>query len=204
MALDIRIDDDIASLGRWVNDIKQKALGPATRKALNKTLDVTRTEMNRQFREHRKIKIGELKKKYQRVNKARGNKVHRMVAEVIPSIKAVSLIRFVVGKKEPRAQKGISVRRRRKLRTEVRPGKKLRRSHLFIAKGRGGNYQVFQRMRSKRFPIGKRSIPSFARLFKTANMGGPLEAFAGRRWPIEWTRAIEFEMLKLKQKGKIR
>jgi hypothetical protein len=200
MSLDIRIDHDIENLKQFMSGIKLKALPKATRKALNKTLDLTRTRMNREFRDERKIKIGELKKRFQKVNRARGNRIAQMIAEVIPSIRSVSLIKFVVGKKEPRRQSGISVRRRRLLRTEVRPGKKLKRAKLFIARGRGGNYQVFQRMRSKRFPIGKRAVPSFAKLFKRTGMGKRLEAFAGKKWPVEWTRAIEFEMNKIKTK----
>jgi hypothetical protein len=198
MSLDIRIDHEIGKLTEFLTDIKTKALPAATRKALNKTLDLARTQMNKDFRQERKIKIGELKKKFQRVKKARGNAITRMVAEVIPSMRRPSLIRFVVGQKTPRSQKGISVRRRRALRTQVRPGRKIKRKHLFIARGKGGAYQVFQRMRSKRFPIGKRSVPSFAHVFRTTGMGRRLESFAKKKWPVEWSRAIEFQMRKIK------
>jgi hypothetical protein len=203
MSLDIRIDHDIEKVIDQFKSLKKNAIPKATRRALNKTLDKSRTRMNQEFREKRKIKIGELRKQFQRVNRAKGNRITRMVAEVIPSIKAVSLIRFVVGKKEPRRQAGISVRRRRLIRTEVRPGKKLKRAHLFIARGRGGKFQVFQRMGSKRAPIGKRSVPSFARLYLRTGMGRTLNAFASKVWPVEWGRAVQLELDKgFNKKGK--
>jgi len=83
------------------------------------------------------------------------------------------------------------------LRVEVRPGRRVTLKSAFIAKGRGGNNQIFRRRTSKRFPIIKQSTPALSVLFLRDSLSNQLGNFAQKRLNQEFERTFEFELNKL-------
>lgn len=197
MGLEMKISVNLDQVTEFLSEFKGRALVNATRKSMNRAVASLRTHANRKVREHRKLKASEINSKFFRMTKARGSRLDQLEASLEISGKPVSLIRFVVGKKEGRSQKGIPVRKRKPVVVEVRPGRRVKLKGAFIAQGRGGNNQVFRRRTKKRFPIVKQSVPSLAKLFEKPSFRNPLEKFAEAKLGSEFARTFKFELNRL-------
>lgn len=195
-----RIEVDLDQVKVFLNEVKTRALVRATRKSMNRSLSALQTRANKKAREHRKLKAREIKKDFFNLKKAKGNHLHRIEAELGVSGRPMSLLRFVVGQKEPRRQKGIPMRSRRKVQVEVRPGRKVKLDSAFIAKGKGGKNQVFRRRTKSRAPIVKQSVPALSTLFARKKIETPLRLFARRHFLKEFGRTFDFELNKLNKK----
>lgn len=195
--IDIQLDHDIEQARFYLTDLKKKALVAATRQAMNKSTTALQTFMNRKVRERRKLKAGLIKRKYFKLKKATGRQLRAMKAGVSVSNKPVSLIHFVRGGKNPTSQKGVPVNRRRKVRVEVTPGRKVTLQSAFIAQGKNGNMQVFRRRHKSRYPLVKQSTPALTKLFNDAGLVRDTRSFAGWRFQKEFTTAFNFQVEKL-------
>ncbi len=198
MGLQMEIVVDLDSVKVFLDEFKTKALVSAARKSINRSVSSLRTRANVVARENRKrMRAGEINKKFFRTVKAKGNSLDKMHASLSFSNKPVSLIRFVVGKKTARRQKGIEIADRKKLVVEVKPGRRVVLQSAFIAKGRGGRNHVFRRRTKKRTPIVKQSVPAFSVIFSRAKIRLPLEKFANKKLGDEFERTFKFELDKL-------
>lgn len=190
----------MSAVQKLLPKINQKALPGATRMSLNRSLSALQTRANKKTREERRMKARDIKKDFFTLVRARGSDFARLNAQLIVSNKVLSLIRFIVGPREGRSQKGIPVRKRKPVTVHVRPGRRVKLKGAFVAKGRGGNNQIFRRRTKKSTPIVKQSVPSLASLFNRPKFRVPLETFAQQRFEIEFNRAFEFQLNKLVKK----
>jgi hypothetical protein len=142
--IEIRIDDNFMALAEAFTD----QLGPnelvnAGRSAFNKTLLTIRNEAIKELRKRVRIKPGVLRNKYTWLEKARGGTLGGLTAAVAFSTRPIPMIEFVRGNKAPIVQKGVPVKRRRKLKVEIVPGKRHTLDKAFIQKVH--TTQVFKR-----------------------------------------------------------
>ena len=195
--LNIQIETNLKEVDVFLTGLKEKALVKSTRRSLNRTLSQFQTQLNRKIRQRRKLKASEIKRRFLRLEKAKGNMLRTMNAELAVSGDPVGLIRFVIGKKEPKSQAGIPVNKRKPITVQIRPGKRTKLEHVFIAKGKGGKNQVFRRKTTKSFPIVKQSTASLSKMVERPGFRLPLEKFASQTFIKEHERNFKFELSKL-------
>lgn len=206
MSLTISLDQK--SINKTILKLEKfndKAITKATRQAINKTVIKLQSLVIRRLLLMRKLKKGELKKRFTSTRKARGNDINAMRGIVEIKGTTVSLIRFVKGSKDPRKQKGISVRKRRPIKVEVIPGRVTRVKGAFIAKGSGGKNQLFRRIDNKlrkkkgkqKGPIAKQASAALSLLIQRAEVKAALIKFANRELGKQFETALKFQLSKL-------
>lgn len=183
--------------------MKKKAFPTSTRQALNRTLRFAGSYANKEIRKNRAIKASYVKNKLIQTTQARGNMVSMMWARLVVKGTPISMIHFVRGSKTPRKQKGVKVRSRRKVNVTIKPGMKETKRFAFIAKGRGGNVQLFQRKGKKRLPLFKQSVAAASRIFDRegarTKAGQEMEIKATRQFEKEFNRAFSYNIDKLRR-----
>ena len=205
--LKLDLKSNIAVVQREFKRLPQTAILPAARSALSKTGTTLVKESQMALRRRVKLKAGYVKKKIFRYRKHLGSKDIGDLAVIlyIRSTK-ISLIHFVQGSKQPRSQQGISAGaarnypRRRRVKIEVRPGRKTTLQHAFIAKPRGKGVAVFRkdpttgRLKSQTVPVHH--------WFEKRRFVDPILNTIGPVLQKNFVAALKFKMLKAQ--GKIK
>lgn len=207
MGLEISIEHNLKKVDANLKLLQKKLLPKAMKQALNKTLNRVVTKTSREFRDkERNMKVGLIKKKYIRKYKATGNNIATMQAKMWISGRGLHLLEFVRGSKDPRPQKGIAVRKRKKLKVRIRPSKTVTRKKLFIAKGHGGRNMVFRRQNNKlvktpdqKGPLAAQTVPGYASIFRKLRFNQKIVRFANRVLLIEFNRSFNLQMSKMKK-----
>lgn len=145
--MEINIDNNFYDLKDMMQELSNQQLGAATKISINKALIKGRKEVTAQLRQDINLKSGSIKKRIF-LNKPKTNSLHNMYGEMVFSGHPISFLEFVVGSKENIKQKGIKVRKRRKLKARIAPGKTFHIKSGFIqdVKSKG----VFRRKGSGR------------------------------------------------------
>ena len=147
MSLDLSIEHNFNDLEIWLDDAKQKEAFQSARAAINRSLIATRKLSGKLIRRQYKVKKSGLSatdiKKAHRIVKAKGGTLATLRGEVRFLGKPIPLLSFVSGSKSIIEQKGIKVAKRKKLKVEIRPGKKIVLKAAFI--GKVHTKQVFKR-----------------------------------------------------------
>lgn len=198
--MEIKIKNDISKLSELLDEFQVRSLAKATRMAMNRSVISLRSQANKIAREERKLKASTINNKYFEVEQARGNDLSTMSASLKVSSKPMSMIEFLSGPQERFSQKGLKVSERRKVRVEVKPGRKVELAGAFVAMGKGGNFHVFRRKGKTRHPIAKQSAPSMAVVLQRKIHRDALEGFAKEKFFAEFQHAMEFESQKLRDK----
>lgn len=206
MSLKIKIDQkEINRIVMKLERFNDKAIVTATRQAINKTVTRLQSLVIRRLLLMRKLKKGEVKKRFTSTRKARGNDINRMRGIVEIKGATVSLIRFVKGSKDPRKQAGISIRKRRIIKVEVIPGRVTRVKGGFIAKGSGGKNQLFRRIDNKlrkkkgkqKGPIAKQSSAALSLLIQRTEVKAALIKFGSREIVKQFEIALKNQLNKI-------
>lgn len=203
MAINVNLSVDLDQITGFLDDFKKKALVNATRMSMNRTVASLRTFANKKAREFRKVKAGDLNRKYFSLKRASGGDLGRMEASLTISGRPMSLIDFVVGSKTPRDQAGIPVAARKRIKVEVKPGRKVTLQSAYIGRAKGGAYHVFRRLGSSAkgarsyTPSYKQSVPSLAVLFAKQEVRDEMESFARAKLGAEFEQAFTFEVQKI-------
>lgn len=206
--MSLKISLDQKSINKVVMKLERfndKAITTATRQAINKTVTKLQSLVIRRLLLMRKLKKGEVKKRFTSVRKARGNNINRMAGIVEIKGQTVSLIRFVKGSKSPRKQEGISIRKRRAIKVEVIPGRVTKVKGGFIAKGSGGKNQLFRRIDNRlrkrenrqKGPIAKQSSAALSLLIQRAEVKAALIKFANRELTKQFEVALKNQLKRL-------
>ena len=120
-----------------------------------------------------------------------------MVALIKTHHKAISMIHFVRGRKEPAKQKGIAVRKRKKLRVQIRPGSTVTLKKSFIAQANKA-VQVFRRRPSGK--LAKRRTFSLKTFLEKKEVMSHLLEFGQKRYLKEFERNFKFYLGKIKKR----
>jgi len=115
---------------------------PATRTSINKSIKFAQNTTVRLFRKRLNVLKRNLKTMTS-IRKARGNDIDRMTAVLKIDNQPMPLLWFVKGSKKPESQEGKSIKKRRKIKVQIRKGRTTRAMGAFIQKKR--TIQVFRR-----------------------------------------------------------
>ncbi len=176
--MDLKIEFDYLETFLALDKLQNKDLVQGTRKAMNRTLLTLRQESINKITDKIKIKPKTLREKHIALSKAQGGSIEALEASIDFSSDPVPLIEFVKGSKDVIQQKGIPVKRRRKLRVEITPGKKFVMKGAFIQ--RKSSKQVFKGRRTQGFK--KQGIRSIGFLILHRGIGERLVELGGQRF----------------------
>lgn len=193
-------DDDLGEILLKFRRLNERQLGNATRQALNKTLTkmrgITQKRILQTYALKKKDTKGGLKER-----KAFGTDIHKMRAILFIKGRPIPLIKFVKGNKEPRNNKGKSIKSRAKLKVEVKRGQPKSRRDIFIVRGHGGQNVVVRRQKSKRArPLGGReSAPGLSTIIRRPETSMAILKLAKRRLHKELDRSLNLQLIKLRR-----
>lgn len=192
MSIDINISSDLDSLEGYLDDMKQKALTNSVRNAMNRTLLTLRKKSIELIRVRLKIKVGVIRKKHLNISRAKGGSVRNMEAKIMYNTQPIPLIEFIKGSKQPRNQKGIKVRKRKPLKAEITPGKRIRLKTAFIADIK--TKQVFKRAGPDTRRVKKQGVVSVGFIFQNRGMRKELQSLGGKRFSELFEKEYAFQL----------
>lgn len=206
MAVVVRTD--LKKFEYILQGISKQVLHQATLRSTNRVATSLRAQAARKVKEKYNLPITGTSKGGQgrtppgikpsmEIQKARRGKTLSDIFSVIrTSTKPISLIHFVKGNKNPANQKGVTIKRRKKLRYAVQRGNVRVASRAFILSTKN-SVQVFKHRDSS---LMKQSIPSVWRLLEKANIKNQLEVFGRQRFEQEMQANLNFYLNKLSLK----
>jgi len=194
--LDIKLDDNFLDVAAAFEELNTNQLVSATRRALNRTLLTLRKTSIEEITKRVKIKPKSLRDRYIMLQKAGGGALNSLEAALVFSGEPVPLLEFVKGSKQPIEQKGIPVKRRKKLRAEITPGKRFVVKGAFIQRVR--SLQVFKRKDSGGFH--KQGTRSIAFIITERGVGEKLVSVGQTRLAELLQHELEFQLLKMQGK----
>lgn len=184
---DISIDSsEVRELEKVFGVTAPKKLRKSMRRALSRTRSGARTETSKRVREKYNIQARRLKKDVVLTKPNYSSFSFRVIGRKKP----ISLISFRSKSGPPRQTKtGVTV--------AVETGSRKLIKHAFIARGAGGNAQVFTRYlgngrKSGRLPIRSLKGPSAADMMLGAEVEQPLAETAQERFLTELQRNLSF------------
>lgn len=192
MSLKINIDHNFHDLKEMMNDLGNKDIAASARGAINRAMVRGRKVVIKQLRQDIRLKSGAIKKRIT-INKAKSSSMHNMVGEMVFSGIPISMMEFVVGKKSTISQKGIKVRKRRKLKVRIAPGKSFTVKSGFIQKMK--STQVFRR-KGKGRRVRKLATTSIAVIAFRNPRKTRLESVLLKRFDREFSKQIQWRHAK--------
>lgn len=194
--LSITIEDNFLDLAEAFNELGTNQLIAASRRALNRTLLTLRKSSIEEITKKLKIKPKTLREKHLRLQRASGGSFNSLEAAILFSNDPIPLLEFVKGSRSPIEQKGIPVKRRKKTRAEISPGKRFVVNKGFIQ--RVQSVQVFKRGSSGRFH--KQATRSVGFLITERGIGERLVKLGQSRLAELLGKELEFQVLKMQGK----
>lgn len=195
MSLYIDISIDLAEALEGLKQLDSKEVYRAARRAANRTLLTLRKESINLLRQEINLKPGKLRDKYIWLEKAKG--ASAVEAAICFSSQPVPLLDFVRGSqnKSTDDQKGVPVKRRKKLRVEIVPGKRFTMKRAFIQRVK--SKQVFNRTGPKG-PFKAQSTPSIGAIVmsRKRGVGDALVDIGQRRFAELFTADLEARLNK--------
>jgi len=164
MAVDISITSNILDAAMEMKNYSNQVVVQSARKAINRSLTTGRKLSRKSLRERLNIKNKDIgnKSRKMRIQKARGGRMASLTGSLEFETTPLPMLMFIKGKKTPIKQRGVKLRKRRKLKAEVYRGKKLNMAPAFIQKVR--TTQVFRRQASGK--LHRQSAPSVGEFMK--------------------------------------
>lgn len=198
MAVNVKITHNFPGMIKALAELDTPQLLAAGRRALNRAATTVRKESIPEIQKHIKLKANVIRRDYTWLEKARGSGVDSVTAAVHFSRAALPLLLFVKGSKAPLSQKGIPVKSRRRVRVEIKPGRKLTLKSGFIQ--RVNSLQVFKRKSSG--GLAKQSAPSLAHIVLNKGIGERLAGLAQQTLQRNIIKELEFQLVKAREKIK--
>lgn len=198
LQIEISLGKDLKQLDTFLTDLKFKVITRGVRQGLNRAAKRGRTETRKTVR--KSIYNLKLKQLAREINTtpARQRVLPDLESSIDISFNKISLRRFLTPAQLNRSQKGIKVKKRKRLRVRISPGRTSTLKKAFIAKGRNNNIQVFRRRTKKSLPIVVQKVPSIAKqLDKKPSVFKSLLARIQAIQIKEVDRAIAFQLSKL-------
>lgn len=200
--IEVTLDKTIGQITNFFDtSIKYDLAVKSARQALNKTATGLKSFSRRQITGHLKMKAKEAGDKI-RIKRATGRDLVMMESLVMFSGAPLPLIQFVTGSKNPRPQKGIKVRRRKKVKVEIVRGRKITEPSAFIAKAKRKGFptQVFRRKSTATGPTAMQAAPSIAQvIINKRNIRDRIERHAGARLVKEFNSAYNNNLARLSE-----
>jgi len=186
MGFRVDIRTNFFQIEKGLEDLKRIHIIQSARRAINRALITTRKESVSLYREHLKLKRGDIVKRTT-MNKARGGSLSSMEGSLVFSGIPISLLTFVKGNKDTIKLKGVPIKKRRKLKVEIQPGKKLLVKGGFIQRAR--TKQVFKGKKGLGFK--KQGTPSLGEVFRKNKFERKLLPIARQAFTSVFEREIK-------------
>lgn len=190
MSLKISIQDNFLDLAEAFKELDARQLEAAGRRAINRTLITMRKEAIIEITKRVKIKSKELRERYISLDKPGAN-VSTLEGSIVFSGESLHLMKFVKGDRSPIQQKGIPIKRRRKLKVEITPGKRFILKGGFIQKA--NSPQVFKRGRDSK--LIRQTAPSIAFMITDRGIGEVLLTYGQNRLLTLVKQQLEYQVL---------
>lgn len=199
MSIDFDITGNIEAIPQWFNSTHDKAILAAARSAINKTLiSARKLSVKRMGITYRLRPSGYSRrevKSQMKLFKAKGGALHTIHGAIQYKGNPIPLLKFVSGKKEIIKQKGVKIKKRRKLKVEIKPGKKFLVKGGFIQKAQ--SRQVFKRG-SNGFKT--QAVASIAKVMMRKSNKEAVLKHVKRRFPEIFASQAQFRINKANEK----
>ncbi len=195
----IDISSNIESIEEYLDDAKKSAVVSAARGAINKTLRTARTKSADLIGQRYNLKKKDIRGPM-KIKRARGSTLSKLEGILFYGDKKHGIIKFVKGSKSVIKQKGIKIRRRRKLKAEIIKGKKITLKKAFIQ--RADTKQVFKGRRGDGFKT--QAIASNAVIMLRSKNEIKLMKVVKQRFETVLAQELNFRLSKLAQRQRSR
>lgn len=208
MTIDITIDFDKAftELDTWLKKAETKVLAKAIKRTLSKKAVTVRNLWGEELKRVIRLTPSLIKRKLL-IRKRLAGGVRAMEVNIGTDKREdpLSMISFIRGSKKPRNQKGIAVKRRGKVKTEVIPGRVINQKSAFVAKGKGQradgkeNFHLFRRKKKgSKEVLVKQSAPRLTHYASNKNVMRTVQRRAGLILTKEIVSQLKIELSKLR------
>lgn len=189
MTIKIDITSNILDAIETMENISENVMVEAARVSINRAMVTGRKEAAKSLRAKLNIKARDVKTKIG-IAKARGNNLRSLEGIISFSDIPMPIIDFVRGNTSIIKQKGLKIKKRRKLKVEIVRGKK------FVMKGgfiqRVSSKQVFKRGKSGKFY--KQSAPSIAEFISRNDLKRPVSKAMIDSFNKNYANQVDFRM----------
>lgn len=192
MSLKINIEQNFHDLTKMMDEIAHVQILAGTKRAMDNALRRGRVITIKEMRKEINLPSSKIKARIT-IYKARGASLNGVEGALGFSEKAIPMLDFVVGKKSNIKQKGIKVKKRRKLKVKIKPGKTIRLKGAFIQNVK--SQQVFRR-KGQGPSVRKLGTKSIATLAFQRNMRPKIENIILKRFDREFRRQMSFRFEK--------
>lgn len=203
MAIQIEIGDLLKLQGQvrnFLDRTQRLTLVKAGRRALLRTVPTGTREIIEEIKTRRNLRSSRIREALTITKNLRGQTIEQLSVEFTINDRRFGLIEYVKGRKVARSQAGKAVDKRPKLKIEIVPGKTLVSNDMFIAKGNGGNFQVFRRRGTKGLPITKQVEPALSNVLANKDVNEKVLLALEERYLVEIANAINFQFSQEKLK----
>jgi hypothetical protein len=163
MSFKVEIKNNIQDAFHAFSQLKRVEIARAAKRAINRTLTTLRKESVPVIKQELNIKSSVLKS-YISLQKAEGRGFADLSGSLVFQSRGLALIDFVRGSKQPTQQKGVAVKRRKKVKVQVKPGRTYVVRGGFIANTQSRGLQVFKRTKANRSHLLMQTTPSLGQL----------------------------------------
>ena len=179
-----------------MDQLGHKDVVSSARTALNSALRRGREQGSKVMRKRIMLSATDLKKRLT-VIKARGGSLKSVQGALVFSGTPIGMINFVVGNKSPIKQKGIKIKKRRKLKARIKPGKTIRLSGSFVQDIK--SKQVFRHIKSGR-KARKVSTKSLAKMLVEQNIQKMFDEIVQKRFDRVFRKQLQWRWDKTSRK----
>lgn len=195
MSLNISITSNVVDAIAAMEKIPDKIVWDATRASINRAMVTGRKEAGKTLRERLNVKSRDMKKKT-KITKAKGSSLRSLEGVLSFDDTPQPLIDFVRGNKNLIKQKGVKIKKRRKIKVEITRGKKFHLKGGFIQKAR--SKQLFKRGKSGGFY--KQSAPSIGEFIMRKQFKHPVVKAMRVSFNKNLKNQVEFRMERMAAK----
>lgn len=164
MSFKVEITDNLNQGFEVFDKLKKNEVFRSARTAINRTLTTLRKDSVIEIKKEMRISSSLLKNKYIWVDKARGKGLRTLSGSVVYQSRGLQLIDFIRGARAVTPQKGIPVKKRKKIRAEVTPGKRFVVSGGFVSQTASKGLQIMKRDKKTKGYLQMQTAPSLGAL----------------------------------------
>lgn len=192
----IDIKDNLRDAYNAFDKLKRSQVHAAAKRAINRTLVTVRKESVGVIKKGLNIKSSVLKS-YITLERPNQKKISQVQGSIVYQSRGLALIDFVKGRKAPTPQKGVKVKRRKKVRVEITPGKKFVVNKGFMSNTRRGVQVMKRGVQSQSLKM--QTAPSVGALLlsRKKNVGVEIQTIAQQRFVIEFQRDLNYRLTRL-------
>ncbi len=201
MSFKVEIQDNLIEGFQVFDKLRKTEVFRAARTAINRTLTTLRKDSVIEIKKEMRIQSSVLKNKYIWLDKAKGKSLNSLSGSVVYQSRGLQLIDFLRGTKAITQQKGIPIKRRKKVRVEVTPGKRFVVAGGFIQKTTSKGLQIMKGGKVKGH-MKMQTAPSLGALLlnEKKKLGARLQTRGAEVFQKNFIRELEYRTQRLLSK----